>query len=233
MNMNKYIKMNFSLVKGELVGLLCCAMVVPVGLFLTSILPIALILVIVMIVLFIRILSKMDKTMFGEGAVLYQSLPFSAKEVVVTKTLVLTAVTSIAWAGIMGGLAMGLAVINASTSEPGLSVLFMELMEEVGVMSVLVIICTLIANGFFVAATLLATSITTRLTDSYMAKFCIFAVFLLVFSFQRTKLPELLMLLMGQNILAASVLEILATLIMGLCASLISKYCLEKKYILS
>lgn len=196
--------------------------------------PLVLILLGAMVVLFVRIFSKIyDKTLFGDEAVLYQSLPLSAEEVVVAKTFVGTVAATIGWSGIMSSLAVGMTVLGLETSNTSLCSLSLDLLNEFDVVSVLNIVLKLVADGFFVAATLFATSVSTKVIETYAMRAFSIAVFLIALSFQRKYLPYVVISITGVNIFLASAVEIAITLAIGICASLITKYCLDKKYILS
>ncbi len=232
-NIDKYIKLNFSLVKGELIGLACCTVFASSGLFASSLEPISLILIVAMVALFIKILTKIcDKTLFGEGAVLYQSLPFSTDEIIVAKTFVITVATTICWSGIMTGLSMGLAFLKDEIASAILWLPLLELLDMIGAAGAPVIVLKLVANGFFVASMLFAVTVATKTTDSYISRVVIFACFIGLMGFSNEGLPDLINLITRGNYLLSAILQILFNVAMGICASFITKYCLDKKYIL-
>ena len=140
-NIDKYIKLNLSLVKGDLIGLVCCSVFASLGIFLPSLAIVALVLLVVIIVLVIRIYVKLfEKTLFKEEAVLYQSLPVSTEEIIVAKTFVATVATTAAWIGLMGGTSIGLALLSSSAMEPILASVFLDLLNDVGAASAPIVI---------------------------------------------------------------------------------------------
>lgn len=233
-NVDKCIKLNFSLVKGELIGLFCCTLLATFGVFLPSMAPMVILYAVVMIVLFIRTLSKIcDKSLFGEGAVLYQSLPFSTEEVVVAKTFVITVATTICWAGIMGGLSFGMSIINDGSAEYAILLTFVELLDKVGAVSAPIVILKLITDGFFYASELFAFTVTLKIATQYADRLFIALGFMAVVAFKNKYLTDLLMAIAENNLLIVNLMEIIVSIALAVIASLITKYCLDKRYILS
>ena len=231
-NVDKYIKLNFSFIKGEIIGLLCCTIFASVGIFMPTVAILVLVLLVAMIVLVVRVYSKIySKTLFDEGAVLYQSLPFSSSEIVVAKTFVVTVATMITMVGLMGGLIVGLAVINLTVKEPELLTGTLDLIGAIGPAGAALMIFRLLTQSFFWASIFFASFAVFKTTKELADRLLMTAMFVAVLTFQSDYLSEFTTILIGTNIAAASIVEILVNALLGIGACLITKYYLDNKYI--
>ena len=232
-NIDRYIKMNFSFIKGELIGLFCCTLFASAGIFMPSLAIMVLILLVVMIVLVVRVYTKVySKTLFEEGAVLYQSLPFSTNEIVVAKTFVVTVATLISMIGLMGGVTIGLAVLTAVVQEPEMIMESLELINTFGPLGAATMIFQILTQSFFWASIFFASTAVFKTTKEYGDRFIMTAIFVAVLSFQNTHLSDFAMIIAGDNLLIATIIAMVVKVMLGIGACLVTKYYLDNKYIL-
>ena len=232
-NIDKYIKLNFSFIKGEMIGLFCCTVLASVGIFMPSVAFFVLILLVAMIVLIVRVYTIIySKTLFDEGAVLYQSLPFSTDEIVVAKTFVVAVATLIAWIGLMGGVAVGLAVMTSSIQEPALMTNLSDLLNEIGAFGAAVVIFQLVAQSFFMASIFFAACVVFKTTKAYADRFLMSVIFVAVMTFQSEYLDDFALLIAGNNLLIQSIIDISIKMILSVGSCLVTKYYLDNKYIM-
>ncbi len=236
-NIDKYIRLNFSLVKGELIGLICCAIFASLGVALPSLAIVAIVLMVVMIVLIIRVYVKLyEKTLYKEEAILYQSLPVSVEEIIVAKTFVVTVATTAAWAGLMGGISIGLALISSSFSDPVLAILFLELLDDIGAASAPLVVFQTVSEAFCLATTIFALgaifNCRPKIERSIILRVVAVGVYVGAYNVKEQFIPDFIKEATDNNLFISGIVEILISIIIGIGALAISKYYLEKKYFL-
>ena len=236
-NIDKYIKLNLSLVKGDLIGLVCCSVFASLGVFLPSLAIVALVLLVVIIVLVIRIYVKLfEKTLFKEEAVLYQSLPVSTEEIIVAKTFVATVATTAAWIGLMGGTSIGLALLSSSAMEPMLASVFLDLLNDVGAASAPIVALQAVSESFCLATTIFALSAIfncrPKIERSTLLRVTAVAVFVISFDIKRDYIPDFINGVTDNNMLISGLVEILLSVVIGIVALAITKHYLDKRFFL-
>lgn len=232
-NIDRYIKLNFSFIKGELLGLFCCTLFASVGIFMPTVSILVLVLLIVMIVLIVRVYMKIySKTLFDEGATLYQSLPFSTEEIVVAKTFVVTVATVIGMAGLLGGVAIGLAFMTSVIQAPELLTEFLSLINEIGQAGAVIIILQLVVQSFFFASIFFASCVVFKTTKEHADRLLMTVLFVGVLTLQGEHLTNFAMMIAGDSLVGASLIEVIVKLLLAIGACLVTKYYLDNKYIL-
>lgn len=232
-NVDKSIKLNFSFIKGDMIGLFCCALVFAVCFAVPALLPLLVVVVIAFLVLLIRIYIKIfHKSIFGDGANLYQAMPLSTEEIIVSKVFVTMIASIISQLGIyIGIMATGTVVLSSFGTENAIRELA-DAMGTIGCLEIAILVAGSIAGAFETVSLVFAlfAVYNTRFKNTG-SKIAMVAVYFLIYKVQDLLVPNGTEAIIKNGIYVYEGISILVSIVIGVISCYVVKNCMDKKYV--
>lgn len=232
-NIDKYIKLNFSFIKGEMVGLFCCAVMFFVGVFLPSLMPILFGVVVAVIVILVKIYIKIFyKSLFGEEAHLYQTMPVSTDQMIVAKIFVVMVAFLIFQAGMYMGLATGGTMVLTTETYGESFRALATAVSGIGNLEVILFVLASVIEAFGKVAMVFALiTIYNTLLKGTAGKLLMIAGYFIIVNVEDKLIPSGIEKLIGSNFYIDAVVVMIVSILLGVASCMIIKNCLEKKYV--
>lgn len=232
-NVDKSIKLNFSFIKGDMVGLFCCALVFAVCIAVPALIPLLIAVVIAFLVLLIRIYIKIfHKSIFGDGANLYQAMPLSTEEIIVSKVFVTMIANIICQLGIyIGIMATGTVVLSSFGGGNAIQNVA-DAMGRIGCLEITILVVGSIVGAFETVSLIFALfALYNTRFKSIGGKMAMIAAYFLIYKAQDLFVPNGVEAIIKNGICLYEGISILVSVIIGVISCYVVKNCLDKKFI--
>ncbi len=236
-----YLKLNYDMVKKEVQGMACLSVLMLFSAFLYINPPLTILAFgIATAVTFKSATKLIDKSFLGEGATLYNQLPVSAVTVVVTKTLLLTAIVAMAifvfqLGSLYSAVALGLDfpfVGKPSYFEDATD--YWITMSEANIGEITLAILAKIFSAYLAVSAFLTAYVIGVYGDSQNGSIRTFAGFLMagIYVLINAKIFDVIVEAIPQDniLIFANCIDIALSLIMGVITSMILTWYLDKQY---